>query len=91
MVVVGFDSRKDTLAGCAIDEAGRPQDYRSFANTAAGHAEALEWVGELYAGRVAIEGSGSYGRPLALVLLAADRARRGQCSRHKSDPGDALP
>ena len=102
MVVVGIDSHKDTLAACAIDGAGRPQAYRSFANTAAGHTEAAEWVEELDAGRVAIEGSGSYGRPLALVLVAAGvevvdvppqmtaQARRGRRSRHKSDPGDAL-
>ena len=102
MMVVGIDSHKDTLAGCCIDGAGRPIEYRSFANTTAGHDEMLEWVHGLGAGRVAIEGSGSYGRPLALVLAAAGvavvevppqmtaRARRGQRSRHKSDPSDAL-
>ena len=102
MVVVGFDSHKDSLAGCAIDEVGAPIGHRSFENTVAGHVEASEWVGGLDAGRVAIEGSGSYGRPLALVLLAAGvevvdvppnmtaAGRRGQRSRHKSDPGDAL-
>ena len=102
MMVVGIDSHKDTLAACAIDGAGRPQDYRSFGNTAAGHAEAVGWVGEFGAGRVAVEGSGSYGRPLSLVLAAAGvevvevppqmtaQARRGQRSGHESDPGDAL-
>ena len=89
MMVVGIDSHKDTLAGCCIDGVGRPIEYRSFANTTAGHHETLEWVHGLGAGRVAIEGSGSYGRPLALVLAAAGvavvevppqmtaRARRG--------------
>ena len=102
MVVVGFDSHKDSLVGCGIDEVGAPVSDRSFANTVAGHLEALEWVTEAGAGRVGIEGSGSYGRPLALVLVAAGvevvevppnmtaRARRSQRSRHKSDPGDAL-
>ena len=102
MIVVGIDSHKDSLAGCAIDGAGRARAERSFANTVGGHLGALEWIADLGAGRVAIEGSGSYGRPLALVLLAADievvdvppqmtaRARRSQRSRHKSDPGDAL-
>ena len=102
MVVVGFDSHKDTLAGCAVDETGRAAGYRSFGNTAVGYAQAVEWVGNLDAGRVAIEGSGSYGRPLALVLVGAGfevvdvppqmtaRARRSQRSRYKSDPGDAL-
>ncbi len=75
---------------------------RSFGNRAAGYREALAWVRRVGAVRVAIEGSGSYGRPLALVLLDADlevvevppqmtaKARRSQRSRHKSDPGDAL-
>ena len=66
-----FDSHKDTLAGCGIDGVGRAIEYRSFANTASGHRRALEWVRQLDAGRVAIEGSGGYGRPLALVLAGA--------------------
>ena len=102
MVVVGFDSHKDSLAGCAVDAAGRSVGYRSFANTVGGHRRALGWVQHLDAGRVGIEGSGSYGRPLALVLIQAGfdvvdvppqmtaGARRSQRSRHKSDAGDAL-
>lgn len=102
MVVVGIDSHKDTLAGCGIDGIGRAIEYRSFANTAPGHRRVLEWVRQLDAGRVAIEGSGGYGRPLALMLVAegvevvevppqmTGRARRSQRSRHKSDPSDAL-
>ena len=102
MMVVGFDSHKDSLVGCCIDEIGAPVGDRSFANTVAGHLKALEWVTDLGAARVGIEGSGSYGRPLALVLIAAGaevvevppqmtaRARRSQRSRHKSDPADAL-
>lgn len=102
MMVVGIDSHKDTLAGCVIDKVGRPLEYRSFANTRSGHRRALASVRQLDAGRVAIEGSGGYGRPLALVLVAAGikvvdvppqmtaRARRSQRSRHKSDPTDAL-
>ena len=74
----------------------------AVSNTAAGHRQALGWVRHLEAGRVAVEGSGGYGRPLALVLVAAGvevvevppqmtaRARNGQRSRHKSDPSDAL-
>ena len=101
-VVVGFDSHKDSLAGCAVDDVGRPLCYRSFENTAVGHVGALRWAQSLGVGRVAVEGSGSYGRALALVLCEAGievvevppqmtaRARRGQRSRHKSDPTDAL-
>ena len=62
-------------------------------------------VGERWdvgAGRVAIEGSGGYGRPLALLLVSAGvevvevppqmtaRARRGQRTRTKSDRADAV-
>ena len=36
--LISEEPHKDTLAGCAIDEVGRAQDYRSFRNTAAGHA-----------------------------------------------------
>ena len=101
MVVVGIDSHKDTLAACAIDTLGQVLEHRSFANTAVGHVRALGWVRSVGAGRVAIEGSGSYGRRFALVLAEAEvevvdvppqmtaRARRTQRSR-KSDPGDAL-
>lgn len=102
MLVVGIDSHKDSLVGCVIDEGGRDLSYGRFGNTGEGHGEVLDWVQKLGAGRVAIEGSGGYGRPLALVLLAAGvevvdvppqmtaRARRSQRSRHHSDPGDAL-
>ena len=102
MMVVGFDSHKDSLAGACVDAAGRPVGYRSFANTAAGHQQALGWVQDLGAGRVAIEGSGGYGRPLALALLGAGievvevppqmtaRARRTQRTRTKSDQTDAV-
>lgn len=102
MLVVGIDSHKDSLVGCVVDEGGRALSYGRFENTGEGHGEVLDWVRQVRAGRVGIEGSGGYGRPLALVLLAAGvdvvdvppqmtaRARRGQRSRHKSDPSDAL-
>ena len=101
MLVVGIDSHKDSLVGCVVDEAGRELSYGRFENTGEGHGEVLDWVQKLSAGRVAIEGSGGYGRPLSLVLLAAGvevvdvppqmtaRARRTQRSRYHSDPGDA--
>lgn len=100
--VVGIDSHKDTLAAAVIDEIGRDRGFRNFGNTPGGHGEALAWVRELDASRVAIEGSGGYGRALALCLVDAGvdvvevppqltaRARRRQRSRHKSDGIDAL-
>ena len=68
MLVIGIDSHKDTLVGCLIDAAGRPLEHRSIANTALGHRELVNWAQGASVGRVAIEGSGGYGRAAALAL-----------------------
>lgn len=102
MIVIGIDSHKDTLAGCLIDEAGRPVEEQSFANTAGGHSRVIRWAQNSGCDRVAIEGSGNYGRPVALALLEAgvhtvevppqmtSVARRGQRTGSKTDQADAL-
>ena len=102
MLVIGIDSHKDTLAGCLIDAAGRPLEHRSIANTALGHRELVNWAQGASVGRVAIEGSGGYGRAAALALGEAGAevvdvppqmtaaARRSQRTAAKSDPLDAL-
>ena len=102
MAVIGIDSHKDVLAGCLIDEACRPLEHRSIANTPAGHGELAGWAQGARVERVAIEGSGNYGRPAALALLAAGvevvevppqmtaQARRRQRSNTKTDRVDAL-
>lgn len=102
MIVIGIDSHKDTLAGCLITETGRLVEYRVFVNAPQGHAEVVSWAQSSGAGRVAIEGAGSYGRPVALTLLDAGvdtvevppqmtaRARRGQRTQQKTDETDAL-
>ncbi len=102
MAVIGIDSHKDTLAACVVDAAGRPGGHRSFANTPAGYAELACWAQAHGADRVAIEGSGNYGRPAAVMLAGAGwdvvevppqmtaAARRSQRTRTKTDPGDAL-
>ena len=102
MTVIGIDSHKDTLAACAVDAAGRPREHRGFANTPEGHAELACWAQAQGATRVAIEGSGNYGRPAAVMLAGAGwdfvevppqmtaAARRSQRTRTKTDPGDAL-
>ena len=98
----GIDSHKDTLAGCVIDSAGRSIERRTFSNTPAGYRRAAAWLQAHSVGRVGIEGSGSYGRPLALFLISvgcevvevptqqAAQARRQQRNRPKSDQIDAL-
>ncbi len=103
MMVVGVDSHKDVLVCAVVDEAGRAAGSESFPNTAAGHKAMLAWTRELGSGvRVGIEGSGSYGRGLAQLLVSdgtavADvppqmtaRARRRQRTRTKTDDTDAL-
>ena len=102
MTVIGIDSHKDILAACAADPAGRPAEHRSFANTPEGHAELVNWAQARHAARIAIEGSGNYGRPAAVMLADAGwdvvevppqmtaAARRSQRTRSKTDPGDAL-
>ena len=102
MMVIGIDSHKDHLAACLIEETGRAVEHRLIGNTSRGHAELAAWAQHRGVGRVAVEGSGSYGRPAALVLLQAGvnvvevppqmtaHARRGQRTGTKTDPSDAL-
>ena len=98
----GIDSHKDTLAGCVIDPTGRSIERRTFSNTPAGYRRAAAWLQAHDVGRVGIEGSGSYGRPLALFLISVDcevvevppqmtaQTRKQQRNRSKSDQIDAL-
>ena len=102
MIVIGIDSHKDTLAGCLIDQTGRQLEEHTFANTPGGHAQVVSWAQTSDTDRVAIEGSGNYGRPVALALVDAGvetvevppqmtaRARRGQRTGSTSDQSDAL-
>ena len=71
MMVIGIDSHKDVLMGCLINNKTRPVEYRSVQNTPRGHSEVVSWVRSCGAGRVAVEGSGNYGRPLAQALAGA--------------------
>ncbi len=100
--VAGIDSHKDTLAACVIDQTGRPVEHQTFDNTPQGHRKAIAWLQRRDVGRVGIEGTGSYGRPLALRLAAQGvdtvevppqmtaQARRQQRTRQKTDQLDAL-
>ena len=103
MMVVGVDSHKDSLVCAVVDQAGRAVGSEVFPNTAAGHEAMSAWVDGLGSvARVGIEGSGSYGRGLAQLLVAqghvvvdvppqmTERARRRQRTRTKTDHNDAL-
>lgn len=102
MLVIGIDSHKDTLAGCLVDDQGRAIAHRTIANTPAGHQELIEWATMTSAGRVGVAGSGNYGRPATLAMIAADievvevppqmtaHARHRQRTNTKNDEVDAL-
>jgi transposase len=103
MPAIGIDTHKRTLAACAVDEVGAVIDERTFSCDPAGFAELAAWAGGVAPeATIGIEGSASYGAPVAHHLVAAgfavrevppqlSRRERGRSRRPgKSDPGDAL-
>ncbi len=102
MAAIGIDTHKATLAACLVDELGSALAERTFDNDPAGHRACLEWVADLGRPVIGIEGSASFGAPLARFLVAAGwivREVPPQLSRRerlrtrragKSDPADAL-
>jgi len=103
MSAIGIDTHKATLAACAVDERGAILAEACFGNDPAGHRALAAWCSALAPGaRIGVEGSASYGAPLARHLLAAglsawevpphlSRRERIHTRRAgKSDPGDAL-
>lgn len=103
-MIFGVDAHKATLAVCGVDELGRERLGREFANDPEGHAALLALARALApeGRRFGVECSGSFGRALAVFLLAegervaevptklADRGRRRLRGRGKSDRRDAL-
>jgi transposase len=99
---IGVDTHKKTLAACLVDELGTALDERTFGNDPGGHAAFLDWASASPEARIGVEGSSSFGAPLARLLVAAGRMVREvppQLSRRerirtrragKSDPTDAL-
>lgn len=103
MHAIGVDTHKATLAACLVDDLGTPLDERTFDNDPDGHRALLDWTLAVTTDVViGIEGSASFGAPVARFLSAAGRMVREvppQLSRRerlrtrragKSDPGDAL-
>jgi transposase len=103
MPAIGIDTHKRTLAACAVDDVGGVIDERTFGSDPAGFVELAAWAGGVAPEvRIGIEGSASYGAPVAHHLIAAgfcvrevppqlSRRERGRSRRPgKSDPGDAL-
>jgi transposase len=103
MTAIGVDTHKATLAACAIDDLGRAIGEETFSNDPAGHAAFIAWA-RVIAPEVTIgvEGSSSFGAPLARAVQGAglcvrevpphlSRFERQRTRRPgKSDPGDAL-
>lgn len=100
MTIIGIDSNKDLLAAARLDDAGRLVEYRPIENTIDGHRQVIDWLEVSGCVKVAIEGSGGYGRPLALLDAGVEvvevppqmtaAARKGQRSNTKNDKVDAI-
>jgi transposase len=103
MTAIGIDTHKATLAACAVDELGRAIGEATFANDPAGHVAFIAWARSIASeATIGIEGSSSFGAPLAWAVHHAglsvrevpphlSRAERQRTRRPgKSDPGDAL-
>ena len=79
----GIDTHKDTLAVAVIDPAGRPLAHREVANTEHGFVQLARLLETHQVTRVGIEGSGNFGRAVAVHLAvvgsptAERRDRRG--------------
>lgn len=66
MSAIGIDTHKATLAACAIDEIGRVIGEATFANDPAGHRAFIAWARSVAPDAlIGIEGSSSFGAPLA--------------------------
>ena len=101
MLVIGIDSHKDTLSACLVDHLGTALEYRTIPNTPAGHRQLVDWAQTTKAARVAVEGSGTFGRPLAVAAVGAGldvrevppqltaRLRRRGRTQTKTDQVDA--
>ncbi len=95
----GVDTHLDVHVAAALDERGAQLGVQSFAATAAGYRDLLDWLeafGTLEL--IGVEGTGSYGAGLTRHLLShqvgvveVDRPNRQRRRRTgKSDPHDAV-
>ena len=101
----GIDTHKDTLAVAVIDATSRLLISREFPNSDDGFRQLARLFDTHQVVRVGIEGSGNFGRAVAVHLvlcwqidrdvvevptLMTSRERRGQLGKGKTDPVDAL-
>jgi transposase len=64
----GIDTHKDTLAIAVIDQHGRPLTIEEVANTERGFSQLTKLLEAHHVVRVGIEGSGAFGRAVAVHL-----------------------
>lgn len=100
----GVDTHKDTLAVAVIDHAGRPKVVEEVPNTVGGFGRLEDLLRTHQVSRIGIEGSGSYGRAIAVHLavstleidvvevptLMTSRERAARPGKGKTDPVDAI-
>lgn len=70
-ITAGIDPHQDNCTIGIVNEHGVELDVAVFANTGAGHAAALDFLEGHGVEQVAIEGSASWGRHIAAVVVAA--------------------
>ena len=68
-MIAGIDTHKDTLAVAVVDEAGRLVAGGDVPNTERGFAQLVDMFNTHQVRRVGIEGSGSFGRAVAVHLV----------------------
>jgi transposase len=67
-VIAGIDTHKDTLAVAVVDDSGRLVAGGDVPNTERGFAQLVDMFTAHHVQRVGIEGSGSFGRAVAVHL-----------------------
>ncbi|MFF0478881.1 transposase [Streptomyces sp. NPDC004284] len=92
-VAVGVDAHKDCHVAVAINMLGVVLGTGSFATTAAGHRELLDWVQTLgLAKRAGMEGTGSYeaGLPRAAGVEVVEVNRPNRAMRRRRGKSDVV-
>ena len=68
-MIAGIDTHKDTLAVAVVDDAGRLIAGGDIPNTEEGFVQLVDMFDTHHVLRVGIEGSGSFGRAVAVHLV----------------------
>jgi transposase len=69
VLIAGIDTHKDTLAVAVVDDTGRLIAGGEIPNTERGFARLVDWLESHQVVRVGIEGSGNFGRAVAVHLV----------------------